>query len=104
MCECGGPEDDEHRIWGACAAREDCETIRKTEGLARRAHVGAKESPAFWLRGITPKKWSTPPKCDTKHIEHTTGASITSDRLCATEGGELTGCGDGSGGEYSADE
>eukprot|EP00959_Pyramimonas_sp_CCMP1952_P293029 6128612-Pyramimonas_sp.AAC.1 len=61
MCECGRPEDDVHRIWGHCAARADCEAIRKTEGLTRRAIEGAKENPAFWLRGITPKKWSTPP-------------------------------------------
>eukprot|EP00959_Pyramimonas_sp_CCMP1952_P135702 2839008-Pyramimonas_sp.AAC.1 len=103
-CECGEAEDDVHRIWGACTAREDSEAVRRSSGLTRRALEGCETNPAFWLRGITPKSWTVPPRCDTLPAEHLVGACNSERRLRADEGRELTACGDGSGGEYSADE
>ncbi|CAK0792836.1 unnamed protein product [Prorocentrum cordatum] len=77
--------------------------VEKMAGLVARAEAGVAGAPAFWLRGLTPKAWTVPPPCSTEEQETPLGQCLQGGRLRAPEGGRLTICGDGSGGEYSSD-
>ena len=80
--------------------RPQSEAYEKSDHLRCRACDGQEEAPAFWLRGVTPRKWTCPEPCDTeadeKMVGFEKGERIRDDQV-------LIVCGDGSGGSQSSD-
>ncbi|CAK0819041.1 unnamed protein product, partial [Prorocentrum cordatum] len=107
LCERGEIADDFLIVWGECCCRSERSVCWKTEDLVHRARQGQHEWAAFWLRGITPRSWATPPVCETEYQPTRSGsaANITNeehgDKLNLTEG--VMACGDGSGGKHGGD-
>ncbi|CAK0880704.1 unnamed protein product, partial [Prorocentrum cordatum] len=87
--------------------REPHDIHEKTAGLAERARDEAGANPIFWLRGLKPSTWTSPPTCSAEEgLEVNLGLATgrAQPDLQAEGGKELTACGDGSGGEYSNDD
>ena len=101
VCKCGKPDTDFHRLWEDCEEKEEHRDYEDSQHLLQRAQAGAESKPAFWLRGIPPKSWTTPPACDT--MDQNSFETITQPRLVGTKQKPLRICGDGSGGEYASD-
>eukprot|EP00959_Pyramimonas_sp_CCMP1952_P338728 7093675-Pyramimonas_sp.AAC.1 len=68
-CSCGAKADDLHRIWRQCPDRVNRPAFTKSEHLVPMAVAGVAHAPCFWLRGLPPTSWTTPPPCETPRAE-----------------------------------
>ena len=109
LCKrCGkAPETDYHRIWD-CDANRNLKACKKSANLVQKAKFGHKILPCLWLRGIVPATWTTdqipsPPDTAEPVVEDLGASFGPSGKLITGGNDRLLGCGDGSGGEKSAD-
>jgi ribonuclease HI len=105
---CGkAAETDFHRTW-ECEANDKLPACKKSKHLVSKAKAGHTSLPCLWLRGIIPATWTTdiipqPPEV-VEPTEECLGADRDqSGKIISSSSDRLLGCGDGSGGDRSAD-